>query len=104
MKIKELRIQKKLTQDDISKIIKTNRQNISRYENGEVEPNIETLIKLADYYDVSLDYLCDRQWSNQIGYIPDDKKEIVKLVLQLNELNTIRATSYIAGMLAIQNN
>ncbi len=104
MKIKELRIQNKLTQEELSKVIKTKRQNISRYETGEIEPNIETLIKLADRFNVSLDYLCDRPWNNRIGYIPDDKKEIVKLVLQLNELNTMRAISYISGMLAIQNN
>lgn len=103
MKLKELRIKNKLTQDDISKIINTNRQNISRYENGEVEPNINTLIKLADYYNVSLDYLCGRVWHNQIGYIPDDKKDLVNLTLKLNEANTIMAIGYVSGLLANQN-
>lgn len=103
MKLKELRIKNKLTQDDISKIINTNRQNISRYENGEVEPNINTLIKFADYYNVSLDYLCGRVWHNQIGYIPDDKKDLVNLALKLNETNTIMAIGYVSGLLANQN-
>ena len=36
---------------------------ISRYENGEREPGIDELIRIADYFNVSLDYLLER--SNQ---------------------------------------
>lgn len=104
MRIKELRKQKGLSQTELAHALSLEQTTISSYEQEKTEPNISTLIKLADYYNVSLDYLCGRVWHNQIGYIPDDKKDLVNLVLQLNELNTIRATSYIAGMLAIQNN
>lgn len=104
MKLKELRKTRKITQQEFAKNFGLPLRTYNAYENGEYEPNIETLIKLADYYNVSLDYLCDRPWNNQIGYIPDDKRELVKLVLKLNELNTMRAISYISGMLAIQNN
>lgn len=37
-----------------------NQQTISHYETGTREPNIQTLIKLADYFDVSIDYLVGR--------------------------------------------
>lgn len=37
-----------------------NQQTISHYETGIREPNIQTLIKLADYFDVSIDYLVGR--------------------------------------------
>ena len=37
-----------------------NQNNISRYENGEREADYETLIKLGDYFDVSIDYLLER--------------------------------------------
>lgn len=40
-----------------------NQNSISRYENGEREADYKTLIKFADYFDVSLDYLLGR--SNQ---------------------------------------
>lgn len=102
MKLKELRGKEK--QQDLCEKLNIPVKNLSNYETGRTQPNIETLIKLADYFNVSLDYLCDRPWNNQIGYIPDDKRELVKLVLKLNELNTMRAISYISGMLAIQNN
>lgn len=104
MNIKKIRESANLTQEQAAKIANCSQSNYSKYELQKTEPNIETLIRLADFYNVSLDYLCDRQWNNQIGYIPEDKRELVKLVLQLNELNTMRAISYISGMLAIQNN
>ena len=101
MKLKELRGKK--TQLQVANDLNISIKNLSNYEVERTEPDIETLIKLADYFDVSLDYLCDRQWNNQIGYIPDSKKEVVQLVLQLNETNTAKAIGYIGGLLAGQN-
>lgn len=101
MKIKELR--GRLTQKELSNKLNISVKNLSNYEVGRTEPDISTLIKLADYFNVSLDYLCDRQWNNQIGYIPDNKKEVIQLVLQLNEINTVKLFGYASGLLAGQN-
>ncbi len=103
MKLKKLREEHKLNQIEIAKIANCSQSNYSKYELEKLEPDLNTLISLADYYNVSLDYLCDRQWNNQIGYIPDSKKEVVQLVLQLNEINTAKAIGYIGGLLAGQN-
>lgn len=101
MKIKELR--GKTTQIELSKQLDIPMKNLSNYEIGRTEPDIKTLIKIADYFNVSLDYLCDRQWNNQIGYIPEEKKEVVKILLQLNEINTIKLFGYASGLLAGQD-
>ena len=37
-----------------------NQNSISRYETGEYQSDYETLIKLADYFNVSIDYLVER--------------------------------------------
>lgn len=103
MRIKELRQQTNLNQTETAKKMGLPRVNYNKYENEEIEPNIETLKKFADYFNVSLDYLCGRTWNNQIGYIPEDKKEVVKIILQLNDINTIKALSYCSGLLAGQN-
>ena len=103
MKLKKLREENNLNQVDVAKIANCSQSNYSKYELEKLEPDLNTLINLADYYNVSLDYLCDRQWNNEIGYIPDSKKEVVQLVLQLNEINTAKAIGYIGGLLAGQN-
>ena len=57
-RIKELRTSKNLTQEDIAKMGKVSKATISNYEKGKVSPPIELLIKLAERYDVSIDWLC----------------------------------------------
>ena len=59
-RLKELRTEKKLTQQEISKMIGVNQNTYSYYETNKIQPDIATLIKLADIYKVSLDYIADR--------------------------------------------
>ena len=59
-KLKELRHSFGITQDELAKTIGISRVNYTRYENGKVRPDYETIIKIADYYDVSLDDIFDR--------------------------------------------
>ncbi|MFP7275812.1 helix-turn-helix transcriptional regulator [Bacillus paralicheniformis] len=47
----------RLSQQALSDKLGLNRATYARYETGDNEPDYETLIKIADYYDVSLDYL-----------------------------------------------
>lgn len=53
--LKELRKQKKLTQQAVSEILKIDRTTYSKYETGDSEPSIETIIKLADIFEASID-------------------------------------------------
>lgn len=57
-RLKQLREEKDLKQDELGKILNVSRQSISNYENGLRFPNDEEfLVKLANFFDVSLDYL-----------------------------------------------
>lgn len=55
-----LKESKKLLQKDIAKGIGLSLRTYQRYEYGEREPTSSVLIALADYFDVSLDYLVGR--------------------------------------------
>ncbi len=59
-RLKELRKQNKISQLKMALDLNMNQNTISRYENMEREADYATLIKLADYFDVSLDYLLGR--------------------------------------------
>ena len=60
-KLKELRKSYNLTQEEFAKQIGVSRVNYTRYEIDKVRPDYETLINIADYYDISLDELFDRK-------------------------------------------
>ncbi len=60
MRLKELRKKKNISQLKLALDLNTNQNTISRYETGEREPGIMELIKIADYFDVSVDYLLER--------------------------------------------
>ena len=58
--LKALREDSDLTQDELACAIKVTRQQISNYENKRYEPSIETMVNIADRFNVSLDFLCGR--------------------------------------------
>ena len=59
-RLKHLRKTKKISQLKLALDLNMNQNTISRYENLEREADYETLIKFANYFDVSLDYLLGR--------------------------------------------
>lgn len=60
MRLKELRKKKGISQLRLATALNTTQNTISRYETGEREPGISELIKIADYFNVSVDYLIGR--------------------------------------------
>ena len=56
-RMKELRIQRGLTQNDPAGVLKTSREAYSMYENGKRQLSCQGLIQLAEYYGVTTDYL-----------------------------------------------
>jgi transcriptional regulator with XRE-family HTH domain len=80
-RLKQLRIRKKKNQEDIAKILGITRQAYGHYENGNRQPDYEALKKLADYYEVSIDFLLtgeDQQGSSDEMWkeILDPQKQI----------------------------
>ena len=60
MRLREIRKAKGISQLKLAIDLNTNQNTISRYETGEREPGIVELIKIADYFNVSVDYLIER--------------------------------------------
>lgn len=60
-KLKELRTSEHLTQQELADKLQIGRVNYTRYETNAVRPDYETLIKIADFYDVSLDEIFERR-------------------------------------------
>ncbi|MBQ4131141.1 MAG: helix-turn-helix transcriptional regulator [Clostridia bacterium] len=65
MRLKELRIASGTTQKDVADSIGCTATVYSRYEREEREPDIEMLCRLANYFQVSIDYLVENNPSNK---------------------------------------
>ena len=56
-RLKDLREDRDLTQEDVARVLQTTREQVSKYETGKQMMGVDKYIKLAKYYNVSLDYL-----------------------------------------------
>jgi toxin-antitoxin system len=59
-RLRGLRESVKLSQVKMAELLGVKQSSINRYEQGQSAPSLETLVKYADYFDVSLDYLLAR--------------------------------------------
>ena len=59
-KIKELRLGHGLNQVELGKKLSVTKQTISNWENDNIQPSIDMLVKIADFFGVSTDYLLER--------------------------------------------
>lgn len=66
-RIRDLREDNDKKQTELAKYLNVDQSTYSDYENGKINIPIEQLIKIADFYNVSLDYLVGRRW-------PKDKR------------------------------
>ena len=103
MNLIKLRKEKNMTQKEIAKIINVAPTTYLGYEKMTSEPDLKTLIKLADFFNVSLDYLCERQWNNQIGYIQDDRRQDIINFINLNQDDFELLKSYAQALIDIKN-
>lgn len=98
LRLKELRIEYKMTQEELAKKLGVSRQVYANYENEINEPSLEMLIKIANLYQCSIDYLLGRSDDFGVINIPpcqdvvahastvilrNDEKELLALYRQL---------------------
>ena len=65
LRLKKLREQERLSQESLALKLNVSQSTISAYETGERTPDLETFIKIADLFNVSLDYLCGKSDTKQ---------------------------------------
>lgn len=84
--IKQLRIGMGLNQVEFAKKLNVTKQCVSNWENDNVLPSIEMLLKLADFFKVSTDYLLGRSETKTIDVTELSDEQIAHLRLIINDL------------------
>jgi transcriptional regulator with XRE-family HTH domain len=95
-RLKILRINKlpKVTQEAVAKEIGASRATYSNWETERATPDFEYLVKLADYYNVTLDYLLGRKkpdnpvntLADRIAQLPEDQRRTMETLLKVYEM------------------
>ena len=76
-RLKKLRVSKDITQAEFAQIIGVAQQTVGSWEKGNSTPNYEMLNKIADYFDVSADYLLGRD-ANKLTFLSDEQKSLLE--------------------------
>jgi len=92
--LKRLRTNKGLSQEQLSEIIDVSRQSISKYESGTAQPSFDKLIAIANFFDVSIDFLLLSERNNNSATIKSDR---IVITSRLDSLKTsVSVASYYA--------
>ena len=102
-RIKELREAKGLNQQGLAIKLNVSQSSISYYETGERKPDLDALIQLSDYFDVSIDYLVGRSYVKrsvlQDGQNADDVN-FLQEYLKLTQNQKENVSSFMQGILS----
>ena len=63
--LKSLRKERKMTQESLARVFHISQTSVSKYETGEAVPDLETAVKMADFFGVSLDEFVGRKGDYQ---------------------------------------
>lgn len=76
--LKELRKEKELTQEELAEKFNLSSKSISRWETGHNMPDIDVLIELADFYDVSINEIIHGEKNNMNNEIKNELKQVAE--------------------------
>ena len=87
-RIKEVREANHLSQVELAKICESNQATIAKTEAGKTAPSLKILLHMAEYFDISMDYLCCRtdqpegtlfECKPRLKYTSEDMKEFIEM-------------------------
>jgi Predicted transcriptional regulators len=101
-RLRELRLQRKISQEEVARHIGITRSAYSHYEINNRQPVYETLIKLAAFFDVSLDYVIGGTQPNPSADSPGvpDSGEILKLFRRMSHEQRKQSISLISDFMS----
>lgn len=99
MNIRELRTRMNLSQVETAKRLGIPQTTLFNYETGVSEPNIITLTKLADFFNVSIDELVGRETDTiNLKYLDENEAYLIRKILKMNQLELAKTKAYVMGL------
>lgn len=88
-RLRELRLEKGLRQKDVAEKLGISPQSLGYYENGINKPDPDMLIKLADFYEVSVDYILEHEDKVIVSYSPKAALTNDNIMLTAEEIDLL---------------
>lgn len=101
-RLKELRESKHISQQRLAIELNVSQATISKYELGQADPDIPTIVQLAEYFHVSADYLLginDSKQNISDSRLSDTEKQLVIDFNRLDKIQKAKLLAYLQGLL-----
>lgn len=85
-RIKQLRTSRGITQIELAKALSVTKQAISNWENDNIQPSVEMLVKISKYFCVSTDYILGLDDRKYLEITDLSEEEIVHIQLVINDI------------------
>ncbi|XMB71867.1 helix-turn-helix domain-containing protein [Mycoplasmatota bacterium WC30] len=100
-KLRELRKEQGLSQEDLANKLDISRQSVSKWELGVSMPDLDNVIKLSELFDISTDYLLkDRKSNSDFSFYTTEKK-IERIWTKYKTINLVFLTLTFAALLSL---
>ena len=105
-RIKELREAKGLNQQGLALKLNLSQSTISYYETGERKPDLDALLRMSDFFDVSVDFLIGKSNIRKYSIIDDKDADSINFIDMYSKLTLIQkkhVSAFVQGLLADSN-
>ena len=100
LRLRDIRQERRLSQVEVAQRLGMSPARYNNYEVNKSEPDIDTLIKLAEMYNVTIDDLLGRKTHLlNLEAIKPTKARLIEQILKMNDLQELRAEAFISGLM-----
>lgn len=104
MELKKFRQKINISQYELADKIGMSRSTLSNYEKNLAEPSISTLIKLADFFNITIDELVGRKTDIlNLNFVDDTRKRLIKNILNVSDNLVEKLEALFEGMKLAEN-
>ena len=85
-RLRELRQGRGLNQEELGRRVGASKQSVSNWENGNIMPSVDILVRLADFFGVSTDYLLGREHQRTLDTTGLTEQQLTHLQMLIDDL------------------
>lgn len=99
MKIKEIRLNNRISSEEMANLLKISVQAYYKYENGKAEPSIDSLIKIANRFHTTIDELVGRNTDMiNLNTLEPEVSTLIKKIIKMNNMQKAQTINFVGAL------